>query len=467
MRLGGWILGGALLVLALGSVWWLKLEPEGPQIEFVRLPELVGRTISGEVTVRTRGRPGLRWIEVNLLAGGQTVPLYREELVGETAHANERKVHFDADLSTTGLREGPAAIEVAADTYAWHLFGGNRGARATRDITVDLTPPRVDLLTTQHNMRLGGAALAVFTVTPDAVDAGVAVESYYFPAVRGYFADANAAFAVFAVPQDLSPQARPKVRATDAAGNATEVELPVAIKARHFPERQMAIDDVFLQRKVPEILSKVGRPVPADLREGYLIVNRDVRRESEEKIDAITAKSAPEPLWTGAFRRQSNAAPMSAFADRRFYVYKGETIDRQTHLGYDLASLKRAPVEATQTGTVVFAGYLGIYGDSVVIDHGLGVFSLYGHLSSIGVREGQTVQVGEPIGQTGESGLAGGDHLHFSIVLRGTHVDPVEWWDPLWMRDHIERPLASLPAAKAAQAAAPPAAEASDGEGQR
>ena len=136
---------------------------------------------------------------------------------------------------------------------------------------------------------------------------------------------------------------------------------------------------------------------------------------------------------------RSNAAPMSAFADRRSYLYKGETIDRQTHLGYDLASLQNAHGRGQrQDGVVVFAGYLGIYGNTVVIDHGLGIFSLYGHLSSDRRQSrDRRCRRARSIGQTGETGLAGGDHLHFSILLRGVQVDPVEWWDPQWMREHL------------------------------
>lgn len=464
-RWGGTLLGGAFLAVIAGLIWWLKLEPGGPEIEFERVPDVVGRTISGDVIVRTRGRPGLRWIAGNLMSSGQIVPLFREEFGSELPRTNEKRLHFAADLAEAALQEGSAVLEVTADTEAWHLFGGRRGARAEHALAVDLTPPRIELVTNQHNVRLGGAALVLFNVSPDATDVGVVVGRYYFPAVRGFFADPQGVLALFAVPQDLTAEARPMVRALDAAGNAREVELPARIKPRTFPERQLTVDDAFLQRKVPEILSKAGKSVPVDLREGYLSVNRDVRRESEQQIAAITAKSAQQPLWRGAFRRQPNAAPMSAFADRRSYVYKGETIDRQTHLGYDLASLKRASVEATQVGNVVFAGSLGIYGDTVIIDHGLGVFSLYGHLSSIGVRQGQAVQAGEVIGQTGESGLAGGDHLHFSIILRGIHVDPVEWWDPLWMRDHVTGPLASLPAAKPVEGEPAPGGEAGDGEG--
>lgn len=463
-----------LAAALVGTVWWLKFEPSPPRIDIAALGEPVGRTATGEIVVRASGRPGLRYVQVRLVSNGQALALHDEEIPADPP-VHERRIALASDLAAAGAVEGPATLEVVAASYAWHLLGGSREGQTSRSLTIDTTPPRVELLTTQHNMRLGGSALALFRVSSDAVEVGVAVEPYFFPAVRGYFADPDAALALFAVPQDLSVGAQPVVRAVDAAGNRTEVAVPVAIKGRRFPERQLALDDAFLQRKVPEILAKVGKPVPADLVQGYLTVNRDVRRESEEKLDVVAAASADRPLWTGVFRRQTNAAPMSAFADRRSYVYKGETIDRQTHQGYDLASLKRAPVEAAQVGVVTFAGYLGIYGDTVVVDHGLGVASVYGHLSSIGVQEGQTVQPGEIIGQTGETGLAGGDHLHFSIMLRGTHVDPVEWWDPKWMREHLTDRLAMLPAAVApppeaggAPAAAAPAADAqgADGEAQ-
>ncbi|MDX2166393.1 MAG: M23 family metallopeptidase [Deltaproteobacteria bacterium] len=437
----------------MASVWWFKLEPGPPTVTFTSDAALFGRTAAGEVTVTAAGRPPLRWVEIRLTANGQTVPLAREEFPADTA-PRQATVKFNADLTSSNLTEGPATLEVAADTYAWHLFGGARGNAVSRAVAIDTTPPRIDLLTTQHNLRLGGAGLALMRVSPDATAVEVVVDHYVFPAVRGYFADPDATLVLFAVPQDLSVAAQPLARASDAAGNTTEVALPVTIKDRKFPERQMALDDAFLQRKVPEILAKVGKPVPTNLLEGYLTVNRDVRRESEEKLDAVTARSANEPLWTGPFHRQSNAAPMSAFADRRVYMYQGQAVDRQTHLGYDLASLKRAPVEAAQAGVVVFAGYLGIYGDAVVIDHGFGVATVYGHLSSLAVKEGQHVQEGETIGQTGETGLAGGDHLHFSVMLRGTHVDPVEWWDPHWLRDQVTSKLATLPAAKPAAAVA-------------
>ena len=144
-----------------------------------------------------------------------------------------------------------------------------------------------------------------------------------------------------------------------------------------------------------------------------------------------------------------NSAPLSAFADRRTCIHNGAPIDHYTHLGFDLASLKLAAVPAAAAGRVAFVGPLGIYGTAVVLDHGLGLFTLYGHLSSTAVAQGASVGRGDTIGKTGDTGLAGGDHLHFSVMVRGIHVDPVEWWDTHWITDHVDARIAEFPRAGA------------------
>jgi len=120
-------------------------------------------------------------------------------------------------------------------------------------------------------------------------------------------------------------------------------------------------------------------------------------------------------------------------------VYEGKVVGESVHEGVDLAANARSPIEASNKGIVVFTGALGIYGNTVIIDHGLGLFSLYAHLSSIDTTVGKTVAKGEKIGLSGMSGLAGGDHLHFSIMVGGKFVDPKEWWDPHWIKDNITR----------------------------
>ena len=132
---------------------------------------------------------------------------------------------------------------------------------------------------------------------------------------------------------------------------------------------------------------------------------------------------------------------MAGFAERRTYLYEGRVVDQQTHLGHDLASTRQAPVPASNAGVVVLARYLGIYGQTVVIDHGYGLMTLYSHLSSLEVAEGDEVARNQSLGRTGTTGLSGGDHLHFSVLVGGVMVDPLEWWDVRWLRSRIEAPL--------------------------
>ncbi len=127
----------------------------------------------------------------------------------------------------------------------------------------------------------------------------------------------------------------------------------------------------------------------------------------------------------------------AVFADYRTYVYKGQKVDHQVHLGFDLAVNAHTPIPASNDGKVLWASDLGIYGNCVVIDHGYGLQSIYGHLSEIGVKVDQTVKRGEIIGKSGSTGLAGGDHLHYGMQVDGVQINPVEWWDAHWIHDRI------------------------------
>jgi murein DD-endopeptidase MepM/ murein hydrolase activator NlpD len=188
---------------------------------------------------------------------------------------------------------------------------------------------------------------------------------------------------------------------------------------------------------MPEFASQVKTAEGATLIDAFLSVNRDMRRKNYEEIVKVTSQSEAKMHWKGAFVRLPGAANRAGYADHRKYLYKGKTIDNQTHMGVDLASLKSSPIPAANTGKVVHADNIGIYGRTVIIDHGFGLFSLYAHLSNIDVSVGQMVSKGDIIGNTGTTGLAGGDHLHFSMLVHHTFINPIEWWDSHWVQDNI------------------------------
>jgi murein DD-endopeptidase MepM/ murein hydrolase activator NlpD len=439
-----------LVVLAALAVLVLTLaEPFGPQATLDLAGEAVGRATPVTVRARDRGT-GLAHVELRLIpATGAPAVVAAEDFprrsLGWPWTVDEQTVQVTLDAATAHVPEGPATLEVWARDHSW-IAGLHRGPRVVRTVTVDVTPPSLEVLSTQHIVRLGGSECAVYRVGGDAVTSGVQVGTDFFPGTAGLFADPALRAALFAVPQD-APDARPLIVAADAAGNRRTTGLDVEIRRRTFAEKSLPITDDFLARKVPELLEANHLDAAGDLVAGYLRINRELRTTTEARVREMCRDSAPRPLWSGALLRLPNSAPLSGFADRRSYVYGGQVIDRQTHLGFDLASLRGSPIPAAAAGRVVFAGPLGIYGNAVVLDHGLGLSTLYGHLSTIAVQAGAPVARGDVIGNTGDTGLAAGDHLHFSTMIRGVHVDPVEWWDAHWIHDHVDARLAAYPLA--------------------
>jgi murein DD-endopeptidase MepM/ murein hydrolase activator NlpD len=242
--------------------------------------------------------------------------------------------------------------------------------------------------------------------------------------------------AFFAHPYDTPPEARPMLVATDKAGNRREMRLAYELKDVKYRKSTLPISDGFLQTKVAPLVNDAAARQGA-AREVFLAVNRRLRKDNEDRIAEITKKATPSLLWKDAFAQLSNSKVEANFADQRTYTYGGETIDTAYHLGYDLSVTRNYPVEAANSGAVAFIGDLGIYGGTVILDHGLGLFTLYSHLSAIDVKAGDAISKRQIIGKTGETGLAAGDHLHYGVYLAGVAVLPVEWWDQKWIDDNI------------------------------
>jgi murein DD-endopeptidase MepM/ murein hydrolase activator NlpD len=218
------------------------------------------------------------------------------------------------------------------------------------------------------------------------------------------------------------------------------MRLVYELKNVNYRKSTIAISDAFVQGKVASLLNDASAR-QGSAKEIFLRVNKGLRKENEEKITAITQKATPSMLWQGAFSQLSNSKVEANFADARTYTYNNETIDHAYHLGYDLSVTKQYPVEAANSGVVAFTGDLGIYGNTVILDHGLGLFTLYSHLSSIDAKVGDPVKPRQILGKTGETGLAVGDHLHYGVYLNGVAVLPVEWWDQKWIADNIQPKL--------------------------
>jgi murein DD-endopeptidase MepM/ murein hydrolase activator NlpD len=279
-------------------------------------------------------------------------------------------------------------------------------------------------------------------VGPSAVRDYVTAGDWRFPgsALPGGAADERVA--LFGVPWNLEDASTLRVVAEDDAGNQGSATFVDRFTRRPPARDRINLDDAFLNKVVPEIREHTpGLASKGSLIDDYLQINRELRAANAAELKQLAERSAARFPWSEPFLPLRNGKVMSAFADQRTYVYGGKDVDQQTHLGFDLAVTAHVPVAAANSGTVLNASWLGIYGNCVILDHGLGVQTLYGHLSSIGVKVGDHVDKGQVIGRSGMTGLAAGDHLHFTVLVNGTAVNPVEWWDTKWMQDRVFRKI--------------------------
>ncbi len=442
-----------LLAIAAGIAWYAAGREPAPLIDITAPQAAIGE--SGELSVRIDTPSGeLKSLDVLLEQGSTRVPIFSLAGGGPGAAPVPQGANGLLLVREIGKRqipelvEGEARIVVTASRPV--LFGLRQlASTASRDITVNLTPPTLSVVSTGHYINQGGSEMVIYRVSPASAASGVQVGSDEYPGFPASGAhirtqDAGLRVAFFALLWDQSPDTPIRLYARDDAGNEAHATFDYRVFPKSFHRSRIEVSDGFLKKVVPPILeNNPGFKVadPADLLASFLRINGDLRREDAAEITALARDTSPEILWQGPFRQLVNSAVEAGFADQRTYVHDGQVIDHQVHLGYDLASTAGAPVYAANRGRVVHAGWLDIYGNCVIIDHGMGLQSLYGHLASVGVKVGQTVSEGEQIGREGDTGLAGGYHVHFTMLLDGNAVTPIDWWSAKWVHDRIERKL--------------------------
>jgi murein DD-endopeptidase MepM/ murein hydrolase activator NlpD len=332
-----------------------------------------------------------------------------------------------------GLKDGKARLRIAAQSN--DLRGST--AEVALDVVVSTRPPSVVADSFQHYINQGGCELVTFTVSGDWIEAGVKVGNYRFRSFplpgKGQNTEAQERFSLFAVPWDAPADAVPVVYARNAAGNEAEARFWFKLFPKQFRTRPIEIPDSFLNK----VVNQIEPGGQGTLIERFLRINGQLRKANNAEIAGLRAKTVEHWAFREAFQQLGNSKVESLFADTRDYIYNGQKVDRQTHLGYDLSVTQGVGVTASNDGTVVLARNLGIYGNCIVVDHGYGLQSIYAHLSRIEVKEGDAVKRGQEMGKSGSTGLAGGDHLHFSMQVDGVQVTPLEWFDQHWLEDRI------------------------------
>ena len=448
-----WIVPLVVVLAVIGVVAFFGLRAgPAPQVVIEPGAKIIGR--STPITVRvTEPQRGLTAVKVELVQGEMVKQIGEASYQAPPAWAPGRTGKTSDEIRVTvgkeavpDLKPGKATVRVTASGTG-ALLRGPTPVTTQVDLPVQLTPPSLQVLSIRTYVAQGGVEAVVYRVGDTATRDGVRVGPRLYPGYALPGGSAQDRFALFAVPYDMDDASGVRLVAEDGAGNEAQARFIDQFFPKPLRKDKIQLNDAFLEKVTSEILAQTPELTnKGNALDNYLEINRDLRKKNQAFLEQLAGKSEPAFLWREPFLPMINTAIKAHFAERRSYIYQDREVDQQDHLGLDMASVRAAPVPASNDGVVVFAGYLGIYGNCVVLDHGYGLQTLYGHLSSVEVKAGDKVTRGQPLGRSGATGLAGGDHLHFAVLLQGLPVNPIEWFDAKWLHDRLKLKLgAALP----------------------
>ncbi|MBU0943004.1 MAG: M23 family metallopeptidase [Proteobacteria bacterium] len=434
----------SLLFLAAAAYGYVTyFEGEIPTIQGKDLPAYIGSKTVASLSIADQ-KSGLRNIRIVVAQGDTEKEVFSKEFPrkgnGPIAGPKSEKVLVELDPKSLGLQEGEAILKAQVRDFSFRgLLKGNLSEFA-QPIVIDTKAPQLSIIHSERYIEPGGSGIVIYRVD-DSVKHGVMFNGDFHPGFPLTDGSDNKYISYIALRYSAKTISESTVFAEDAAGNRSVKGFIPELKDPHQKKDRINIPDSFLSRKIPEFEEHYPE-MKGDLLQKYLYANREVREMNNQKIHDLCMNQTPKQLWSGRFLRMPGSS-RAGFADHRTYYYNETAIDQQVHLGMDIASTQHAEIKAAGTGTVIFADYIGIYGNMVMLDHGQGVYSLYSHLSETNVTPGTSLNQGDRLGYSGMSGMAGGDHLHFSMLINGIFVTPKEWWDQHWITVTIDEPVSN------------------------
>jgi murein DD-endopeptidase MepM/ murein hydrolase activator NlpD len=426
-----------LFLAVIGGVVYLYnsalFEREAPQIT---IEENGYWNLRAPLPVRIEDESGLMEYKVTLHSGDETFVLAQEKFA-QPQGAQELKL--EVPRRAYALKSGSVTVTVeSTDASKWNFFAGNSAAKEVK-LLIDKKRPFVTTVTASYRIIKGGSALVVFKAEDENLK-DLYIETNFGKRFmpqpfykEGYYAS------LLAWPVTES-EFRASIIATDSAGNVGKSAVTVIPYNKNYRTSKIKLSDRFLSGKVSELAYEYGVDSDAGLIERFKFVNEEMRAKNEALIHDITSRVSDNMITNlpiRPFYPLKDGKPVASFGDHRLYSYQGEQVSDSYHLGIDFASVKMAPIKTQNPAVVVFSEPNGIYGNMPILHHGMGLYTLYGHCSNLLVREGEQVGSNAHIANTGTSGYAMGDHLHFGVLVQGVEVRPLEWMDKEWIRKSI------------------------------
>lgn len=431
---------GLIFLLAAAGAGYIYFSPvfeqDNPQ---VNLKDEIYWNLKSDLKVNLKDQSGIKYYKIVFKDGKRDFVLNQAVIseIQKDITVNVNPPELDMFYKGEG---GVLEIE-AVDNSKWNFMEGNKVVRSI-PIKIDTRKPVANVLSNSRYIHRGGSAAVVVKVEDTNLkDAYIEFnEEARFEILpfkkEGYYS------AIIAWPIDIEKFNRVNLVAIDKADNKTVTKIPFYIQQKPIKIDKINLSEKFIKNISASVLEQSFEKVPQNPADIFVYSNKDLREKNLKTLIDVSKKSLPlneltQEFDIKAFKRLRGSKTVAQYGERRHYYLNGEKINEAWHLGMDWASIKKAPVKVSNDGEVVFKDYLGLYGNTVIVNHGMGLYSLYAHTSSQSVNLGERVTRGQKIARTGATGAVFGDHLHFGILVQGIEVNPIEWLDRNWIKTRI------------------------------
>lgn len=409
-----------------------KFERTPPTIE---VPNMTYWNLKWDIPIKISDSSGIKSYRVSIINGNDVNTLLEKHIDDEI----KTNIEFNLPIPKISISNGDTLkykIDVV-DNSKYHFFLGNSSEKKF-DITIDTKSPQVGIIAMSNKITRGGSGVVVFFAKDDNL-ANISLSNGYesfvaFPFLKkGYY--------VSIIPWSIhNPNFKGRIIVEDKAGNIRRSNIGFARYARNYRTSNLTLKDSFIDDKISSIIENSSVPLDSfkSRLEMFKYVNNVIRGNDEKIIySKILNLDLNNNYQINTFKPLKDYVIVGLFGDHRKFMLDKEPAGESYHLGIDLANIKNAQVFASNDGVVVLKESLGIYGNTIIIDHGFGLSTLYSHLSESYVKEGDIVKKGDVIARTGATGLAFGDHLHFGVLIQGVFALSPEWMDSRWLKVNI------------------------------
>lgn len=405
----------------------------------ITLPNSSYWNLKGDIPIKITDNSGIRAYQVAVQIKSDGAESAKKILLDKKLNGVQKEISFNLPLPKAHIKNGDTLIYTitAKDASKNGFFTGNKST-ASLELAIDTQLPQVRIIQMSNIITKGGAAAVVFYANDDAM-ANISLTNGFQSFVAFPFYKPN--YYVGIIPYFITnPSFKGAIIAQDKAGNTRRFNINFMRYNRNYRTSNLALKPAFIEGKIAEIIEN------ENLREfgsfgdeisAFKYVNENIRAKDSKKIEGKILNTQIEIDEFATFKPANNARVVGLFGDFRKFSFNKINAGTSWHLGIDLAGTKNMPIIASNDGVVVLSEELGIYGNTIIIEHGYGVASLYSHLNSVLVSEGDSVKAGDIIAHSGASGLAFGDHLHFTMLIQGLPAISNEWMDSKWLKTHI------------------------------